>query len=82
MGVAAAQTLELSRNIHRPNEETKRRRKEMEYDKEWSGNEFSFEKWRMPAIIETASSAGNVLTFSPVIASYHPHGKIKNSSAE
>lgn len=75
----AAQTLELFWDIYG---ETKRRRKEMEYDKGWSRSRFSFEKWRMPAIIETASSAGNVLTFSPVIASYHPHGKIKNNSTE
>lgn len=50
--------------------------------KDGPGAGFSFEKWRMPAIIETASSAGNVLTFSRVIASYHRHGKIKNNSTE
>lgn len=34
----------------------------------------------MPTIIETAPPVGNVLTFSPVIASYHSRGKIKKNS--
>lgn len=78
----AAQTLELFWNPTHTGQTEKRKDDGKKWNTTKSGPGFSFEEWRMPAIIETASSAGNVLTFSPVIASYHPHGKIKNNSTE
>jgi len=71
-------TLELSGELSRPipvrkssRGEGQRKRNGTTKDNPWAPS-----RRRMPTIIETASSVGNVLTFSPVIASYQPSRRL------